>query len=146
MLMVQGENWEFIYLFNPSVKLTMWQALSSVLEHWAWHIILVVLYRRMTVPCGDFFCEIKNTRNTLHLSTDDGSESSWPAWGSEAVSQDAQVSCCLFSDLATSRVYLESLSLRHVVDRFENLPSKYTNVHKHRTFWVRFLGLYEIFF
>ena len=52
---------------------------------------------------------------------------------------------CLFGDLPTSRVYLESLSLWHVVDPFENLPSKYTNVHKHRTFCIRFLGLYEIF-
>ena len=43
---------------------------------------------------------------------------------------------CLFGDLPTSRVYLESLSLWHVVDPFENLPSKYTNVHKHRTFCV----------
>ena len=91
---------------------------------------------------GIFVCGIKNTRNTLNLYTDDRSESRWLAWGLRLL---VRFHGCLFSDLPTSRVYLEILSLWHVVDPFENLPSKYTNVYKHTTFFVRFLGLYEIF-
>ena len=94
---------------------------------------------------GTLVCGIKNTRNTLNLYTDDRSESRWLAWGLRLLVRMPRFHGCLFSDLPTSRVYLEILSLWHVVDPFENLPSKYTNVYKHTTFCVRFLGLYEIF-